>query len=76
MYAPTLEEILSEAGVLSEWTARWEARGEARGEAQGKARGKAEGRAEIAQDLLAKGMPIEEIVQVTGLPYEKILALG
>ena len=34
MYAPTLEEILTEAGVLPEWAARWETRGEARGKAE------------------------------------------
>ena len=30
---------------------------------------------EVARNLLAKGMPIEEIVQVTELPFEKIHAL-
>ena len=73
MYAPTLAEIFltkeyvevfTRAGIIPELKAQVEARC------------KEEGKAEIAQNLLAKGMPIEEIVQVTGLPYEKILALG
>ena len=29
MYAPTLEAMLKEAGVLPEWAARWEAKGKA-----------------------------------------------
>ena len=36
MYAPTLEQILTEAGVLPEWAARWETRGEEKGKAEGK----------------------------------------
>jgi len=60
MTTPTLEEILTEAGVLPVWVAKWEVKS----------------KTEVARNLIAKGMSIEEIAQVTELPYENVLALG
>jgi len=37
MYAPTLEQMLTEAGVLPIWEARWEERGKAEGKAEERA---------------------------------------
>jgi len=49
--------------------------GEARGEARGKAEGKVEGKAEVAMNLLAFGMPIAQIAEVTGLTLEQVSQL-
>jgi len=63
MYAPTLEEILTEAGVLPEWAARRDARA------------KAEGKAEVARNLHAMNIPVEMIAQAVQMPVEKVNAL-
>jgi predicted transposase/invertase (TIGR01784 family) len=42
------------------------------GKAEGKIEGKIEGKMEIAQNLLKKGMPIEEVCSMTGLSKEQI----
>ena len=76
MYAPTLEQMLTEAGVLPIWEARWEARGEVRGEARGKAEGIAEGKAEVVRNLLAMNMPVEMIARAVQMPVENIHALA
>ncbi len=54
-----------------------EARSEAlaEGEAKGKAEGLAEGKAETAKNLLAMGLPIEQIVRATGLSQEEVQRL-
>ena len=52
--------------------ARGRAEGEAIGEARGKAQGEAEKSKEIAKKMKAKNMPIEEIVELTGLTKEEI----
>ncbi|HAY17698.1 MAG TPA: flagellar assembly protein H, partial [Rikenellaceae bacterium] len=51
------------------------AKGMAKGMAEGMAKGMAEGMAKVAKSLLALGMPVEQIVNVTGLTAEQILAL-
>lgn len=48
------------------------AEGEAIGEARGRAEGEAEKSKEIAKKMKAKNMPIEEIVELTGLTKEEI----
>ncbi len=54
-----------------------EARSEAlaEGEAKGKAEGLAEGKAQTAKNLLAMGLPIEQIVRATGLSQEEVQRL-
>ena len=46
------------------------------GYADGEAKGLAEGKTEVAKALIGIGMPIEQIVNVTGLTAEQIEALG
>lgn len=43
--------------------------------AEGRTEGRTEGKAEVAKALLAIGMPVEQIVSVTGLTAERIMAL-
>ena len=45
---------------------------ESRGEARGEAKGLAEGKTQIATAMKAKGYPIEEIAEMTGLTQEQI----
>lgn len=52
-----------------------EAKGIADGTAKGLAKGMAEGKAEVAKALLGIDMPVEQIVNVTGLTAEQIEAL-
>ena len=53
--------------------------GLAKGLTEGRAKGRAEGRAkafvEMAQKMLAAGLPVEQISQLTGLSAEEIKAL-
>ena len=46
--------------------------GKADGIAEGEAKGKAEAMVTIARNLLGMGMPLADIVKVTGLPEEKV----
>ncbi|MEA5427397.1 Rpn family recombination-promoting nuclease/putative transposase [Arcicella lustrica] len=55
-------------------TAREE--GETEGILKGKLEGKIEGKIEVAQNMLAMGMPMETIIQVTGLSEEEIKRLA
>jgi len=59
-----LEQVLEESG----WLARWEARGEAKGEEIGQRKKGIE----IARNALTKGLSIEMIHDITGLPAEVI----
>jgi predicted transposase/invertase (TIGR01784 family) len=52
-----------------------EARGEARGEAEGEARGRAEERFVVAKNMKAKGMDVNTIIELTGLPVDEVLKL-
>jgi len=54
MYAPTLEQMLTEAGVLPKLEARWETRGEARGKAEER---------QYFLGLLNQGLSLEELKQ-------------
>ena len=45
------------------------------GRAEGKAEGRAEGRAEVAKNLLSLHLPIQQIMQATGLTQEQIKGL-
>ena len=51
------------------------AEGEARGHQAGLAEGEARAQAEMARKMLAAGMPLEQIVQFTGLDAEAVEAL-
>ncbi len=49
--------------------------GEAQGMAKGRTEGRSEGKAEVAKALIGIGMPVEQIVSVTGLTTEQVEAL-
>ncbi|NLL13480.1 MAG: Rpn family recombination-promoting nuclease/putative transposase [Fibrobacter sp.] len=49
--------------------------GETKGKKEGKIEGKIEGKLEDAQRMLQKGMSKELILEITGLPFEKIVEL-
>ena len=51
------------------------AEGEAIGEARGKAEGKADEKRAIAKKMLLNKMPIEQIIEITGLSKEELLDL-
>ena len=55
--------------------AKGRAEGRAEGIAEGRAEGIAEGRAEVARNLKRMGLPVDAIVQATGLTPEAIEAL-
>jgi hypothetical protein len=61
---PTLEEILTEAGLLPGMIELSEAKGIK------------QGKEIIARNLLKMGMPIAEIAQATELPVEKVMQMG
>ena len=48
---------------------------EMKGRKEGLAEGKAEGKAEVARAMLAAGMPVGQIVALTGLTEEQIKEL-
>ena len=60
----TFEEVFTKAGIIPQWIER------------GIEQGIEQGKVKTAKNLIAKGMPIEEIAQVTELSIEKIQALG
>ena len=54
--------------------AEGEAKGRAEGRAEGVAEGKAEALVEMARKMLASGMPVEQVVQITGMDPESLQA--
>lgn len=50
-------------------------KGRAEGREQGRAEGRAEGKLEIVKNLLAMGIPMDKVVQASGLTEEQISAL-
>ena len=50
-------------------------KGRAEGREQRRAEGRAEGKLEIAKNLLAMGIPMDKVVQASGLTEEQISAL-
>jgi hypothetical protein len=74
-----LEQVLEETGWLARYEAkceaRWEAKGRAEGEARGEEIGRRKGGIEIARNALTKGLSIEMIHDITGLPAEVITTL-
>lgn len=49
--------------------------GRAEGRAEGREQGRAEGKLEIAKNLLAMGIPMDKVVQASGLTEKQISAL-
>ena len=64
-----------EAKGVADGMAKGIAKGIAKGKAEGRAEGKAEGKVEVAKALLGIDMPVEQIVNVTGLTAEQIEAI-
>ncbi len=60
---------------VERFIAEWKAEGRAEGEAAGEAKGKAEGLRNVAKNLLAEGMEIHRISEITGLTDEEIQAI-
>jgi predicted transposase/invertase (TIGR01784 family) len=60
---------------LFEGEAKGRAEGEAKGRAEGEAKGRAEGKTEIALNMFKKGIPIEDIAELTGLSLDYLRAL-
>ena len=60
---------------MADGLAKGKAEGMAEGKAEGKAEGLVEGRLEVAKAMLEIGMPIGQILQLTGLTKEQIGAL-
>ena len=58
--------------AMAEGEARGEARGRAEGEARGRAEGRAEGEAKVARNMKNLGVPIDIIIQASGLTKEQI----
>jgi len=63
-----------EAG-LEEGRAAGLAEGKLEGKAEGKAEGKVEFAREMARKLLAKGLPIEDIADITGLSAQELSSI-
>jgi predicted transposase/invertase (TIGR01784 family) len=68
--------ILTERGAMSDARKEGEAiglkKGEAIGRAEGLTIGLEKGKMEIAANLLKKGMSIDDVINVTGLPKQQI----
>jgi hypothetical protein len=68
----TIDEVFEGLGIIEYYEARGEVRGEAQGKAQGEIEGKKEKAIEIAGNLKKIGLPLEQIVESTGLTAEQI----
>ena len=60
---------------MADGLAKGKAEGMAEGKAEGKAEGLVEGRLEVAKAMLEIGMPIGQILQLTGLTEKQVKAL-
>ncbi|MEE1406357.1 MAG: hypothetical protein U0K42_03650, partial [Bacteroidales bacterium] len=69
------QRVFAERKGFEKGYADGEAKGIADGMAQGKAEGITEGKTEVAKAMLEIGMPIGQILQLTGLTKEQIGAL-
>ena len=71
----TAEEEAEKRGLekgFEKGHAEGEAKGRAEGRAEGVAEGKAEALLEMARKMLASGMSVEQVVQITGLDPEAL----
>ena len=73
---PTFEEVFTEAGIIPEWIDRGVKQGMKQGIELGIEQGIERGKEKTARNLFNRGMPVEEIAQVTELPVEKIRVLS
>ena len=74
-YEDHLKWMRIEANTLKKYEQKGREEGEAKGRAEGEAKGKAEGKIEIAKAMLKKDMPLEEIMEFTGLSVEELAKL-
>ena len=74
-YEDHLKWMRIEANTLKKYEQKGREEGEAKGRAEGEAKGKAEGKIEIAKAMLKKDMPLEEIMEFTGLSVEELVKL-
>jgi predicted transposase/invertase (TIGR01784 family) len=68
-------EVKAQRDERARMRGAWEkgmAEGKAEGMAEGKAEGRIESKREMAQKLLEKKMPIEDVLEITGLPLNDI----
>ena len=79
METATFEEVFTEAGIIPQWIERGIERGIEQGIERGIERGIEQGIEQgiekTAYNLLAAGMPINDVARVTELPLEKVLTL-
>jgi hypothetical protein len=81
---PTMDELLTEAGLIPKWLERGRVqgieqgieRGIEQGIEQGIIQGTEQGKEITARNLLKMGMPIAEIAQATELPVEKVVQIS
>ena len=76
MGTATFEEIFTEAGIIPRWIEQGIEKGIEQGLEKGIEQGIEQGKEKTAQNLLVKGMPIEEVAQVTELPIRKVRFLA
>ena len=78
-YKETEGGIMEMSGLIEqlklEWISEGEKRGEERGEKRGEKRGEEKGKISIAQSMKKKGFDINIIMELTGLPRDKIVSL-
>jgi hypothetical protein len=67
----TLEQVLERTGLIAKWEARLKARAKAEGEAR-EAMAEERVKREVAGKLINIGLPLEQVVQVTGLGIETL----
>jgi predicted transposase/invertase (TIGR01784 family) len=76
----TLEEVLTELGLIPKWLEQGReqgiVQGEERGLAKGREQGLEQGALQIAQRLLKKGWSIEEVAEMTELDIKKVRSLA
>lgn len=74
-YESYWDQVRREKTMIREKYAKGKAEGEAKGRAEGKAEGKAEEKNDMAKKMLATGLPIKTIMEITELTEEAILQL-
>ena len=74
-YKAMRDEMTRDETIRRVARAEGEAEGEARGLARGEARGEAKGIASTARRMLVRGVPLEQVVDFTGLSLGEVEAL-
>ena len=74
-YDESIKVYRDQLAVMEHERLQGEAKGRAEGIAEGRAEGEAKGKAEVARNLKQMGLPVDAIVQATGLTPEAIAAL-